>query len=94
MTRRRLENREGSLRYPGFVRPVFTKDIKPLGLKEKITKVPRDCDTRTHLKKREIAQLTPSENSRFSQIRSVEVDLRLLINKSRKNIKIILITNR
>ncbi|GFT77997.1 hypothetical protein TNCV_2820211 [Trichonephila clavipes] len=31
MTRKRVENREGSLGYPGFVRPVFTKDNKPLG---------------------------------------------------------------
>ncbi|GFX56981.1 transposable element Tc1 transposase [Trichonephila clavipes] len=31
--------------------PAFTKDSKPLGEKEKITRVPRDCDTRTHLKK-------------------------------------------
>ncbi|GFT34625.1 uncharacterized protein TNCV_4125651 [Trichonephila clavipes] len=50
--RRRVENREGSLGYPRFVRPVFTKDSKPLGKsKKKITRVPRDCDTRTHLKK-------------------------------------------
>ncbi|GFT68915.1 uncharacterized protein TNCV_1804451 [Trichonephila clavipes] len=31
MTRRRVENREGSLGYPRFGRPVFTKDSKPLG---------------------------------------------------------------
>ncbi|GFW83730.1 hypothetical protein TNCV_668431 [Trichonephila clavipes] len=30
MTRKRVENREGSLGYPGFVKPVFTKDSKPL----------------------------------------------------------------
>ncbi|GFX75338.1 hypothetical protein TNCV_3043601 [Trichonephila clavipes] len=51
MTRRRVENRDGSLGYPGFVKPVFTKDTKPLGKKEKIPGAPRDCDTRTHLKK-------------------------------------------
>ncbi|GFY08966.1 hypothetical protein TNCV_4661571 [Trichonephila clavipes] len=48
--KKRVKNREGSLGYPGFVTPVFTKDSKPLG-KEKITRAPRDCDTRTHLKK-------------------------------------------
>ncbi|GFX96714.1 hypothetical protein TNCV_245011 [Trichonephila clavipes] len=48
--KKRVENREGSLGYPGFVKPVFTKDSKPIG-KKKITRVPRDCDTRTHLKK-------------------------------------------
>ncbi|GFX44799.1 hypothetical protein TNCV_1826611 [Trichonephila clavipes] len=52
MTRRRVENRERSLGYPGFVTPVFTKESKPLGKKEKISRAPRDCDTRT-LKKRE-----------------------------------------
>ncbi|GFW28949.1 transposable element Tc1 transposase [Trichonephila clavipes] len=51
MTRRRVENRERSLGYPGFVTPVFTKESKPLGKKEKITRAPRDCDTHTHLKK-------------------------------------------
>ncbi|GFX24498.1 hypothetical protein TNCV_993131 [Trichonephila clavipes] len=51
MTRRRVENRERSLGYPGFVTPVFTKDSKSLGKKEKITRALRDCDTRTHLKK-------------------------------------------
>ncbi|GFT57263.1 hypothetical protein TNCV_1692571 [Trichonephila clavipes] len=30
MTRRRVENREGSLGYPRFVIPVFTKYSKPL----------------------------------------------------------------
>ncbi|GFU31618.1 hypothetical protein TNCV_3282761 [Trichonephila clavipes] len=35
----------------GFVRPMFTKDSKPLGKEEKITRVPRDYDNRTHLKK-------------------------------------------
>ncbi|GFX27144.1 hypothetical protein TNCV_440501 [Trichonephila clavipes] len=48
--KKRVENREGSLGYPGFVTPVFTKDSKPLG-KKKITRAPRDCDTHTHLKK-------------------------------------------
>ncbi|GFW99621.1 hypothetical protein TNCV_3418541 [Trichonephila clavipes] len=44
MTRRMVENRERSLGYPGFVTPVFTKESKPLGKKEKITRAPRDCD--------------------------------------------------
>ncbi|GFU13704.1 hypothetical protein TNCV_939321 [Trichonephila clavipes] len=35
MTRRRVENREGSLGYPRFVRPVFTKDGKPLGKRKR-----------------------------------------------------------
>ncbi|GFW09722.1 transposable element Tc1 transposase [Trichonephila clavipes] len=30
---RRVENREGSLGYPGFVKPVFNKGSKPLGKK-------------------------------------------------------------
>ncbi|GFW75074.1 hypothetical protein TNCV_447791 [Trichonephila clavipes] len=47
MTRRRVENRDGSLGYPRFVRSVFTKESKPLGKKKKITRVLRDCDTRT-----------------------------------------------
>ncbi|GFX20596.1 hypothetical protein TNCV_4269281 [Trichonephila clavipes] len=29
--RKRVENREGPLGFPGFVKPVFTKDSKPLG---------------------------------------------------------------
>ncbi|GFW49874.1 cubilin [Trichonephila clavipes] len=51
MTRRRVENREELLGHPRFVRPEFTKDSKPLGKWEKVIRVPRDCDTRTHLKK-------------------------------------------
>ncbi|GFW63795.1 hypothetical protein TNCV_3744031 [Trichonephila clavipes] len=35
MARRRVENREGSLGYPRFVRPVFTKDSKPLGKRKR-----------------------------------------------------------
>ncbi|GFV44868.1 hypothetical protein TNCV_1340761 [Trichonephila clavipes] len=35
MTRRRVENREGSLGYPGFVKPVFTKESKPLGKRKR-----------------------------------------------------------
>ncbi|GFT03156.1 hypothetical protein TNCV_3610351 [Trichonephila clavipes] len=39
MARKRAENREGSLGFPGFVKPVFTKDSKPLGRSmEKITR--------------------------------------------------------
>ncbi|GFU83040.1 uncharacterized protein TNCV_65111 [Trichonephila clavipes] len=30
MARKRAEIREGSLGFPGFVKPVFTKDSKPL----------------------------------------------------------------
>ncbi|GFX25496.1 hypothetical protein TNCV_1407621 [Trichonephila clavipes] len=50
MARKRAENREGSLGFPGFVKPVFTKDSKPLG-EGKITRAPRERETRTHLKK-------------------------------------------
>ncbi|GFV81447.1 hypothetical protein TNCV_51711 [Trichonephila clavipes] len=35
MARKRAENREGSLGFPGFVTPVFTKDSKPLGKRER-----------------------------------------------------------
>ncbi|GFW21998.1 hypothetical protein TNCV_4822801 [Trichonephila clavipes] len=35
MTRKRVENREGSLGYPGFVKPVFTKDSKPVGKRKR-----------------------------------------------------------
>ncbi|GFY02237.1 hypothetical protein TNCV_5100961 [Trichonephila clavipes] len=35
MTRKRVENREGSLWHPGFVKPVFTKDSKPLGKRKR-----------------------------------------------------------
>ncbi|GFX69981.1 hypothetical protein TNCV_2983211 [Trichonephila clavipes] len=31
MTRKSVEIKEGSLGYPGFVKPMFTKDSKPLG---------------------------------------------------------------
>ncbi|GFW17463.1 uncharacterized protein TNCV_1393081 [Trichonephila clavipes] len=51
MARKRAENREGSLGFPGFVKPVFTKDSKPLGKRKKFTRVPRERETRTHLKK-------------------------------------------
>ncbi|GFT36088.1 hypothetical protein TNCV_4179011 [Trichonephila clavipes] len=51
MARKRAENREGSLGFPGFVKPVFTKDSKPLGRRKKITRAPRERETRTHLKK-------------------------------------------
>ncbi|GFX83787.1 hypothetical protein TNCV_350511 [Trichonephila clavipes] len=47
MTRRRVENRERSLGCPGFVRPVFTKDSKPLGKRKRSL----GRDTSTHLKK-------------------------------------------
>ncbi|GFV74389.1 uncharacterized protein TNCV_5128311 [Trichonephila clavipes] len=35
MARKRAENRERSLGFPGFVKPVFTKDIKPLGKRKR-----------------------------------------------------------
>ncbi|GFU64266.1 hypothetical protein TNCV_3780771 [Trichonephila clavipes] len=46
MTKRRVENIEGSLGYPWGVRLVFTKDSKPLK-----KRTPRDPDFRSHLKK-------------------------------------------
>ncbi|GFT41307.1 hypothetical protein TNCV_628501 [Trichonephila clavipes] len=33
---RRVENREGSLGYPGVVTPAFTKDSKPLGKRKRL----------------------------------------------------------
>ncbi|GFX00682.1 hypothetical protein TNCV_2236891 [Trichonephila clavipes] len=33
--KKRVENREGSLGYPGFVKPVFTKGSKSLGKRKK-----------------------------------------------------------
>ncbi|GFT26290.1 hypothetical protein TNCV_263441 [Trichonephila clavipes] len=51
MARKRAENREGSLGFPGIVKPVFTKDSKTPREKEKITRAPRERETRTHLKK-------------------------------------------
>ncbi|GFS79339.1 hypothetical protein TNCV_3261091 [Trichonephila clavipes] len=33
--KKRVENREGSLEYPGFVKPVFTKDSKPHGKRKR-----------------------------------------------------------
>ncbi|GFW39045.1 hypothetical protein TNCV_1830371 [Trichonephila clavipes] len=33
--RQMAENREGSLGFPGFVKPVFTKDSKPLGRRKR-----------------------------------------------------------
>ncbi|GFW52699.1 hypothetical protein TNCV_2392791 [Trichonephila clavipes] len=33
--KKRVENREGSLGYPGFVKPVFTKAGKPLGKRKR-----------------------------------------------------------
>ncbi|GFS50723.1 hypothetical protein TNCV_2165491, partial [Trichonephila clavipes] len=35
MARKRAENREGSLGSLGFVKPVFTKDSKPLGRRKR-----------------------------------------------------------
>ncbi|GFU50743.1 hypothetical protein TNCV_241291 [Trichonephila clavipes] len=35
MARKRAENREGSLGFPGVVKPVFTKDSKPLGRRKR-----------------------------------------------------------
>ncbi|GFW53306.1 hypothetical protein TNCV_4075271 [Trichonephila clavipes] len=56
MARKRAENRERSVGYPRFVKSVL--DSKPCGEKEKITRVPRNCDTRTHLKKK-LVESTP-----------------------------------
>ncbi|GFT31265.1 hypothetical protein TNCV_3847901 [Trichonephila clavipes] len=49
--RKRAENREGSLGFPGFVKPVFTIDSKTHKGEGKITRAPRERETRTHLKK-------------------------------------------
>ncbi|GFW08267.1 hypothetical protein TNCV_1655821 [Trichonephila clavipes] len=38
MARKRAENREGSLGFPGFVKPVFTKDSKPQGRRKRSLK--------------------------------------------------------
>ncbi|GFW07501.1 hypothetical protein TNCV_3916341 [Trichonephila clavipes] len=35
MARKRAENRERSLGYPGVVKPVFTKESKPLGKRKR-----------------------------------------------------------
>ncbi|GFW25094.1 hypothetical protein TNCV_3155971 [Trichonephila clavipes] len=35
MARKRAENRGGSLGFPGFVKPVFTKDSKSLGRRKR-----------------------------------------------------------
>ncbi|GFV64832.1 hypothetical protein TNCV_1340511 [Trichonephila clavipes] len=35
LARKRAENEEGSLGFPGFVKPVFTKDSKPLGRRKR-----------------------------------------------------------
>ncbi|GFU30393.1 hypothetical protein TNCV_2717141 [Trichonephila clavipes] len=51
LARKRAENREGSLGFPGFVKPVFTKDSKPLGRRKRSLGAPRERETRTHLKK-------------------------------------------
>ncbi|GFV97837.1 hypothetical protein TNCV_2021521 [Trichonephila clavipes] len=48
----RVEKRDESLDYPRFVKPVFTKDSKPLWKSKKIPGTPQDCDTCTHLKKK------------------------------------------
>ncbi|GFT42937.1 hypothetical protein TNCV_1615081 [Trichonephila clavipes] len=51
MTRKRAENRERSLGFPGFVKPVFTKDSKPLGKRKRSLGHLGSVKTRTHLKK-------------------------------------------
>ncbi|GFU28295.1 hypothetical protein TNCV_99691 [Trichonephila clavipes] len=58
MARKRAENREGSLEFPGFVTPVFTEDSKTPREIEKITRAPRERETRTHLKKAKIIHST------------------------------------
>ncbi|GFX57053.1 hypothetical protein TNCV_2963331 [Trichonephila clavipes] len=34
-TRKKAKNREGTLEYPRFMKPVFTKDSKPLGKRKR-----------------------------------------------------------
>ncbi|GFX74084.1 hypothetical protein TNCV_490481 [Trichonephila clavipes] len=51
MRQESVENREGSLGFSGVTTPVFTKGSKPPWEKENITRLPRDCDIRAHLKK-------------------------------------------
>ncbi|GFU91403.1 hypothetical protein TNCV_2541711 [Trichonephila clavipes] len=51
MARKRAENRERSLGFPGFVKPVFTKDSKPLGKRKRSLGHLGSVKTRTHLKK-------------------------------------------
>ncbi|GFV36492.1 hypothetical protein TNCV_2260111 [Trichonephila clavipes] len=54
MARKRAENRERSLGFPGFVKPVFTKDSKPLGRRKislghlgSVKPVSLPCNTKT-----------------------------------------------
>ncbi|GFT91493.1 hypothetical protein TNCV_3902981 [Trichonephila clavipes] len=51
MARKRAENRERSLEFPGFVKPVFTKDSKHLGKRKRSLGHLGSVKTRTHLKK-------------------------------------------
>ncbi|GFT97968.1 hypothetical protein TNCV_560081, partial [Trichonephila clavipes] len=53
MARERAENREGSLGFPGCVKPVFTKDSKPLGRRKRSLGAPREREPRTHPKEDE-----------------------------------------
>ncbi|GFV28373.1 hypothetical protein TNCV_422611 [Trichonephila clavipes] len=72
MARKRAENREGSLGFPGVVKPeVYQRASKPLGKERKITRVPRERDTRTHLKEvssegRERKPASPKEGEALS----------------------------
>ncbi|GFV75572.1 hypothetical protein TNCV_2240211 [Trichonephila clavipes] len=67
MARKRAENREGALGYPGVVTPMFTKESKLRGKRKKMTRAPRDCDSRTHLKK--VSPLRgPSSAKRWSNV--------------------------
>ncbi|GFY15999.1 hypothetical protein TNCV_1286441 [Trichonephila clavipes] len=50
MARKRAENREGSLGFPGFVKRVFTKDSKPLGRRKRSLGYLGERETHTHLK--------------------------------------------
>ncbi|GFV29848.1 hypothetical protein TNCV_2083131 [Trichonephila clavipes] len=52
MARSRVENREGSLGHPQVCEaPCLPKIVNPRWVKEKITRAPRERETRTHLKK-------------------------------------------
>ncbi|GFV58948.1 reverse transcriptase domain-containing protein [Trichonephila clavipes] len=57
MARKRAENREGSLGFPGFVKPVFTKDSKPLRRRKRSLGHLGSVKPRTHLKKGTLKQV-------------------------------------
>ncbi|GFU94366.1 hypothetical protein TNCV_1731631 [Trichonephila clavipes] len=57
ITRKRVKNREGSLGYPRFMKPVFTKESKPLGKRKRSLGHLGSLKTRTHLKKLPLERL-------------------------------------